>query len=158
MSDWIALVISLAAAFGAAAIGGAGTSKAIPVWYKGLKKPSFTPPEWAFGPVWTILYLLMAIAAWMVWEQGIAASVALPLAVYGIQLALNVLWSFLFFAWKKLRAGFIEIIALWAAVLATLLLFWGVSSIAGVLTVPYLAWVSVASALNYKVWKLNPAG
>jgi benzodiazapine receptor len=158
MSDWIALVISLAVAFGAAAIGGIATSKAIPVWYKDLKKPSFTPPDWAFGPVWTILYLLMAVAAWLVWEQNGTGSVTIPLALYAVQLALNVLWSFIFFAKKKLRAGFIDIIVLWVTILATLLLFWSVSSLAGILMIPYLAWVSVASALNYKVWKLNPAG
>jgi benzodiazapine receptor len=158
MSDWIALVISLAVAFGAAAIGGIATSKAITVWYKDLKKPSFTPPDWAFGPVWTILYLLMAVAAWLVWEQNGTGSVTIPLALYAVQLALNVLWSFIFFAKKKLRAGFIDIIVLWVTILATLLLFWSVSSLAGILMIPYLAWVSVASALNYKVWKLNPAG
>ena len=158
MSDWIALVVSIIVAFAAAAIGGMATAEAIPVWYNGLKKPWFTPPEWAFGPVWTILYLLMAIAAWLVWEQNSAKSIAIPLGLYAAQLALNVLWSFIFFYKRKLRAGFIDIIALWAAILVTLILFWNVDTLAGLLFIPYLAWVTIASALNYKVWKLNPAG
>jgi tryptophan-rich sensory protein len=154
--DWIALIVSIIAAFGAAAIGGLSTSKSIPTWYRGLRKPWFNPPDWAFGPVWIILYLLMAVAAWLVWSENAAAPVVAPLTFYGIQLGLNSLWSYIFFARKDLPKAFVEIIALWIMILITTALFWNVSQLAGILMLPYISWVSVASALNYRIWKLNP--
>jgi translocator protein len=155
VDDWIALIVSIIIAFGAAAIGGLSTTKSIPTWYRTLRKPWFNPPDWAFGPVWTILYLLMAVAAWLVWSENAVAPVLLPLAFYGIQLALNTLWSYIFFARKEIDKAFVEIIALWIMILITTVLFWNVSQLAGVLMIPYISWVSIASALNYRVWKLN---
>ena len=156
LSDWIALIVSIIIAFGAAAVGGLSTSKSIPTWYGGLRKPWFNPPDWVFGPVWAVLYLLMAVAAWLVWSENAVALVLVPLAFYGIQLALNSLWSYIFFARKELSKAFVEIIALWIMILITTVLFWNVSQLAGIMMIPYISWVSVASALNYRVWKLNP--
>lgn len=157
MSDWLALIVSFAACMSAAAIGGLLTTRSIEEWYNTIKKPSWNPPEWAFGPIWTILYILMAISAWMLWEEGDAQSRLVPLSIFGVQLALNVIWSGVFFYKKMILGGLVEIIALWIAIFATLVAFWGESAIAAILLMPYLLWVSIASYLNYTIWRLNPA-
>jgi len=156
LTDWIALIVSIVAAFGAAAIGGLSTSESISTWYRDLRKPWFNPPDWAFGPVWAVLYLLMAVAAWLVWSENAVAPVLVPLAFYGIQLALNSLWSYIFFTRRDLSKALVEIIALWIMILITTILFWNVSQLAGLMMIPYISWVSVASALNYRLLKLNP--
>ena len=149
----IGLAVALAVCFGAAALGGAFTSGAIPGWYAQLSKPAWTPPNQVFGPVWSALYLMMAVAAWLVWRRG--GAIALPLVLFGLQLAFNVAWSGLFFGLHRPGAAFADIIALWGLILATLLTFWRVSAPAGVLMAPYLAWVTFAAALNFSVWRLN---
>ncbi|MFO8184768.1 MAG: TspO/MBR family protein, partial [Candidatus Aegiribacteria sp.] len=117
-----------------------------------LAKPSFNPPGWVFGPVWTVLYILMGIAVWLVWkEQGFSTAVYLFMA----QLALNALWSYLFFGANKPGLAFLEIILLWVLILLTMILFWRVRTAAGVLFIPYLLWVSFASVLNYSLWRMN---
>jgi translocator protein len=151
----LALLAFMAACFGAALVGSAFTAPSVPEWYEGLVKPSFTPPSWLFGPVWSVLYLAMAIAGWLVWRRQRESSTTLALALFGGQLVLNVLWSVLFFGLQAPGIALIEILTLWVVILATLLSLWRISPIAGWLFVPYLAWVSFASILNFEIWRLN---
>ena len=141
--------------FAAAGLGGLVTTPRIPTWYADLAKPAWTPPDRVFGPVWTALYLTMAFSAWLVWRQAGFAGARLPLALFAIQLVLNSLWSVLFFGLQSPGAAAVEIILLWAAILATLLAFWKRSNLAGALLVPYLAWVSFAALLNVAIWRMN---
>lgn len=121
-------------------------------WYAALNKPTWNPPPWLFGPAWTLLYTLMAVAAWMVWKR---VGFAKPLKLYFVQLALNAAWTPIFFGAHEMGWALVEILALWIAILITLRAFWAVSRPAGVLFVPYLAWVSFASFLNFTLWRLN---
>jgi len=123
-------------------------------WYAALMKPSWNPPAWLFGPVWTMLYTLMAIAAWLVWQRiGFSRS----LGLYFAQLLLNAAWTPLFFGAHQLGWALIEILVMWVMILLTLLSFRRVNPAAGWLFLPYLAWVSFASFLNFTLWRLNPA-
>ena len=124
-------------------------------WYAGLTKPWWTPPDWLFGPVWTVLYAMMGVAAWLVWRRYGFAGAALPLAFFIVQLALNAAWTWLFFGLRRPDVAFAEIIVLWLAILVTLISFWRLERPAGILLVPYLAWVSFAALLNYTLWQLN---
>jgi tryptophan-rich sensory protein len=124
-------------------------------WYRALSKPSWNPPPWLFGPVWTLLYTLMAVAAWMVWRQGGWAREALPLALYVAQLALNAAWTPIFFGAHRIGLALADVALLWLAILATLVAFAMTTPVAGLLLVPYLAWVTFASALNFQLWRLN---
>ena len=157
--DWngvFKLVISILASLAAGGIGSLFTFKAIPTWYAGLKKPSYTPPNWAFGPVWTTLYILMGISVFLVWQKGLANNGALlAYTLFWIQLVFNVLWSIIFFGMKSKGGGVITIIVLWLLILATLIASFRVSGWAGALLIPYLIWVSIASYLNIGVWLLN---
>ncbi|TDU70971.1 TspO/MBR related protein [Prosthecobacter fusiformis] len=126
-------------------------------WYAGLVKPSWNPPAWVFGPAWTLLYTLMAVAAWLVWKRGGFGGQKGPLTLYFIQLALNAVWTPVFFGAHELGWALVVILMLWLAIFATLLSFWRVRQMAGLLFVPYLAWVSFATALNFMLWRLNPA-
>lgn len=121
-------------------------------WYASLNKPSWNPPAWIFGPVWTCLYLLMAIAAWLVWKR-----VGWKFAVwlYLIQLSLNAVWTPIFFGAHELGWALAEIVALWFSILVTMIAFLRVSSVAGMMLVPYLAWVSFATFLNFTLWRMN---
>lgn len=125
-------------------------------WYAALNKPAWNPPGWIFGPVWTALYAMMAVAAWLVWQRGGFAVQRRPLGLFLAQLALNALWTPLFFGLRQPGVAFAEIILLWLAILATLLAFRPVSRAAAWLLVPYLAWVSFAAVLNGTLWRLNP--
>ena len=154
-TDWLGLLVSVAICFAAAGLGGLVTTPKIPGWYADLAKPIWTPPDWIFGPVWTLLYLMMGIAAWLVWRQAGFTNAKLPLALFAIQLSLNTLWSVLFFGLQNPGAAAVEIIVLWVAILATLIAFWKRSKWAGWLLVPYLAWVSYATVLNASIWQLN---
>jgi len=150
------LLASLAAVLAAGGIGSLATMKAIPTWYRGLAKPSFNPPNWLFGPAWTLLYLLMAVAAFLVWKQGFGApGVKLALAVFLVQLVLNALWSILFFGMRSPLAGLVDIAVLWLTILATIVLFFRVSTAAGILLLPYITWVSFAAVLNAAILRLN---
>lgn len=126
-------------------------------WYNALRKPSFNPPSWLFPPVWTGLYMSMGYAAYLVGKEGGWERQAVPLALYGTQLALNVAWSPLFFGAKKLGAALVDIGLLDVAVAATAYSFYGVNETAGLLMVPYLAWISFATLLNYQIWDMNTA-
>ena len=139
------LVVLIAVCFAAAGIGGAVTSPQIENWYPTLAKPSWNPPNWIFGPVWSVLYFCMAVAAWLVWRQNGVLAARGPLALFGIQLALNTLWSCLFFGLHGPGLAFLEVILLWATIAATTAAFWRRSIAAGLLFVPYLAWVTIAA-------------
>jgi len=138
-----------------AAIGSAASINAGP-FYAGLVRPEWAPPGSVFGPVWSVLYLMMAIAAWLVWRVGGYRAANTALTLFLVQLALNALWSWLFFGWRLGGPAFVEVLLLWASIAATLVAFWRIKPVAGLLLVPYLLWVSFASALNYTVWQLNP--
>lgn len=124
-------------------------------WYQGIAKPSFTPPSWIFPVVWPILYLLMAIAAWLIWKDFGFTEGRRPLKWFGVQLALNAAWSWLFFGRHGIASALAEIALLWIAILFTLLLFWKKNRWAGLLMLPYLLWTTYALALNYAIWQLN---
>jgi benzodiazapine receptor len=124
-------------------------------WYAGLVKPSWNPPDWLFGPVWTLLYCMMALAAWLVWRRGGWREQKQPLGLYLVQWGLNALWPPLFFGLRLPGIAFGEILLLAVAALATLILFWNVRRLAGLLMVPYVLWVAFAAILNYTIWRLN---
>ena len=141
--------------FIAAAIGGAGSINA-GSFYQQLVLPEWAPPSSLFGPVWTVLYALMGISAWLVWRVDGFLAARVALSLFLIQLALNALWSWVFFTWYLGGLAFANILLLWILIVATLIAFWRVQVLGGVLLVPYLLWVSFASALNYTIWQLNP--
>jgi tryptophan-rich sensory protein len=141
--------------FAAAALG-AWASRGAPAFYAQLNKPEWAPPAGVFGPVWSALYLLMAIAAWLVWRVRGFAAAPRTLALYLVQLAANALWSWLFFAWHLGAAAFAEVLVLWALIVATTIAFWKARRGAGLLLLPYLAWVTFASALTFACWQRNP--
>lgn len=151
----VGLIAWLAVVFATAAIGAAASVQAGP-FYATLTRPSWAPPGSVFGPVWTILYAMMALAAWLVWREGGFGVARAALVLFLVQLATNALWSWLFFAWHRGALAFADIVVLWVLVLATLVRFWQVDRLAGALLLPYLLWVSFAAALNWSVWRLNP--
>ena len=140
----------------AASVVGAVASIQARSFYSQLSQPEWAPPPSVFGPVWTVLYALMAIAAWLVWCRGGFRTNRIALSFFLAQLVFNALWSWLFFAWHLGAPAFIDIVFLWILIVATLFSFWRVRPLAGALLIPYLLWVSFASALNYSVWQLNP--
>ncbi|MBM3173792.1 MAG: tryptophan-rich sensory protein [Chloroflexi bacterium] len=157
--DILKLFTSILVCLAAGLIGSIFTRTAIPTWYAALTKPSFTPPNWLFAPVWAILYILMGLAAYLVWRKGWEyREVRVGLITFLVQLALNTLWSIVFFGLKSPLGGAIVIVGLWVVLLFTILRFFKVSAAAGWLLVPYILWVSFAAALNISVWILNPQG
>jgi benzodiazapine receptor len=140
--------------FTAAAIGASGSIEA-DAFYDQLVQPAWAPPPGLFGPVWTLLYVLMAIAAWLVWRAEGLRTARMALGLFLVQLALNSLWSWLFFVWNLGGMAFVEVVLLWILIVVTLVAFWRVRPLAGVLLAPYLMWVSFAAALNYALWQLN---
>lgn len=145
----LALVVSVVVTFAAAGIGGAGTAVGLREWYPSLVKPAWNPPNWVFGPVWSLLYSLMAVSAWLAWRAGA------PLWAYGLQLGLNTLWSLIFFLCRSPRGALVDVVALWGAILATIVVFGRHSHVAAWLLVPYLAWVTFATVLNGAIVWLN---
>lgn len=148
-------VVSLVAVTAVAALGGFATSGAIPTWYAGLQKPAFNPPNAVFGPVWTLLYLLMAYAAWEVWRRSGGATRRRAMALYAAQLVLNLAWSLIFFGARRPDLALAEVAALFVAVVLTAVAFWRIHRPAGLVMVPYALWVSFAALLNFEVWRLN---
>ena len=151
----LGLVVWLALCFAAAAVGGIASMQA-KSFYGQLVQPGWAPWPGIFGPVWTVLYTLMGIAAWLVWRPSGFGPNRLALTLFLLQLALNALWTWLFFAWHLGALAFAEIIVLWVLICATLISFWRVRPIAGGLLIPYLLWVSFACVLNFSLWQLNP--
>jgi len=154
---WVKLVVCIFLPLAVGAIGGAATASSVGSWYQTLTKPVFTPPSWLFAPAWTALYVLMGVAAWLVWRRGWGAPAVRPaLILFGIQLLLNAFWSPVFFGLRSPGAGLVVIVALLAALLATTIAFARVRGLAAVLLVPYILWVGFATVLNAAVWRLNP--
>ena len=150
--DLVGLALWVLVAMAAGMVG----SRFVPgEWYAALAKPAWTPPDAVFAPVWTALFVLMGVAAWMVWRAQGFLGAAGPLALFIVQLCLNTLWSYLFFGLRQPMLAFVEIVILWLAVLATTIAFWRVRPVAGGLLLPYLCWVGFASALNLQLWRLN---
>lgn len=151
----VGLIAWLVATFTAAGLGGYATGTSVGDWYQHIAKPAWTPPDWVFGPVWTTLYALMASAAWLVWRRGGFRVAGRALALFIVQLVLNAVWSVLFFGVQRPDLAAVEVAALWLAILATIMAFWRHSRPAAILLVPYLLWVSYASALNIAIAYLN---
>lgn len=150
--SWLSLLPFVAVCFGVAAISSWFTLGSLKTWYAGLQRPIWTPPDWIFGPVWSVMYLMMAISAWLVWS---AAGWGAALTLFTIQLLLNALWSVLFFGMHRVGAAFAEILLLWMMLIATAVAFLPVSLLAAWLLLPYIAWVAFASYLNFRIWQMN---
>jgi len=136
-------------------IGGAVTRLSVHDWYQDLDKPPFTPPDWAFAPVWIALYFSMGISAWLVWWRAEDHNRRIAMTAFGGQLALNLAWSFIFFGAQSIGWAAIELVVLWSAVVVTIYLFWKIDRLAGGLLVPYFIWTSYAFALNVSIYVLN---
>jgi len=145
----------LAASFAAGGIGAVASASA-GVFYGSLSQPSWAPPAWLFGPVWSVLYILIGVAAWLVWRKNGFSGGSTALRLFGIQLLVNALWTWLFFVWHLGAISLAEIILLWLLIAATFSAFWRLHRLAALMLVPYLAWVSFASALTFSLWRLNP--
>jgi benzodiazapine receptor len=157
MLDWVSSEVISFAVFtllvlGAAAFGGQWGARP---WYDVLSKPAWTPPDWLFPVAWSLIYLMIAVAGWLVWENG-GAQRSLLVTVWAVQLLLNGVWSYIFFARKAIAVAFFDILALWLSIAVFIGLAWGVSQLAALLFVPYLAWVTYAGALNGAIWRRNP--
>ena len=151
----VGLVVVVVVTFAAAGIGSVLTSGSVSEWYPSIARPSWTPPGWLFGPVWTALYTLMAVAAWVVWRKDGWAGARAALVLYAVQLALNAAWSPLFFGLRMPGVAFAELVVLWLAIIATVVAFWKKSPVAGALLVPYVLWTTFAAALNLAIWRMN---
>ncbi len=151
----IGLIGWLLLCFAVSAIGAFASMQARS-FYVELSQPTWAPPGWLFGPVWTVLYAMMAVAAWLVWRQDGFKKQAFALSLFMFQLVFNALWSWLFFAWQMGAASLLNIVVLWCLILATIISFKSSSKLAAGLLVPYLLWVSFATVLNYAMWQLNP--
>lgn len=154
-SNGIKLIISIVLCVSLGSVGGLVTVNEIPTWYATLNKPSFNPPNWLFGPVWTILYLLMGISVYMIWKQPVSTERNKALQLFILQFILNFCWSFIFFGLHATGWALIEMIALWILILLSILHFAKHSKTAAWLLVPYILWVSFALLLNAAIWKLN---
>ena len=151
------LVVSILACEAVGIIGSIFTLGAIPTWYASIQKPWFTPPNWVFGPVWTTLFLLMGVSLYLLWTSTTTRTKRqAALVVFGAQLALNLLWTYIFFGLQLYLAGFVEILVLWGTIALTIAAAFRVSRTAGYVLIPYIAWVTIATLLNYYVWILNP--
>ncbi len=148
------LLVCLTLTFSVSFIGAQGSLRGLGEWYSSLQKPPFNPPNWLFAPVWTILYLLMGIAAFQIWQSK-SPRRPLALTVYAVQLLLNGLWSWIFFAWQRLLESAIEISVMWGLIVLTIVLFSRIQQSAGRLLFPYLAWVSFATVLNWTIYGMN---
>jgi len=156
MSNILKLVISIVVCLAAGAVGSIFTADAIPGWYATLNKPSFNPPNWLFGPVWTMLYIMMGISLFLIWKEGTGNALVRPaLSIFIAQLFLNMLWSVVFFGMQSISGGLVIIILLWVAIVFTITKFHKISQVAGILLIPYLLWVSFASVLNFFFYRLN---
>ncbi|BDS07241.1 tryptophan-rich sensory protein [Oceaniferula spumae] len=154
-SQIIGLVGWFMAAFTAAGLGAIATSSA-GEFYGSLTHPAWAPPAWLFGPVWSLLYGMMAVAAWLVWRRHGFQNASKALWIFGVQLIVNALWSWLFFRWHLGALAFAEIVLLWLLIVVNIVAFWRLHKVSALLLLPYLAWVSFATALAFTMWRLNP--
>jgi tryptophan-rich sensory protein len=154
-SNVIKLVISLLLPLSVGAVAGMFTSQAVPIWYASLNRPSFNPPNWVFGPVWTSLYILLGISFFLIWKEYPSKERNLAIKIFSIQMLLNFAWSFLFFYFNLIGVALIEIILLWASIAAMIYLFYKIKPFAAYLNIPYLLWVSFATILNAGYYFLN---
>jgi len=157
VSNMAKLIAAIAISQLAGVVGSIFTVSSVGTWYRVLEKPAFNPPPWVFGPVWTLLYTLMGVAAWLVWRRGLDTPGVRPaLGLFIVQLVLNAAWSIIFFGLRRPLAAFVEILLLWTAILLTITWFFRVSRVAGWLLVPYIMWVTFAAVLNHAIVRLNP--
>jgi translocator protein len=152
---WIGLLTWFGLCFAVAGLSGSWTASEIPGWFRTLTRPAFAPPDWLFGPVWTLLYAMMALAAWLVWQSSASTLRSWGLALFFAQLALNFAWTPIFFRWHAIGFALAEVVVLWTAIGATALVFSRVSPAAAWLMAPYWAWVTFAAVLNAAYWRLN---
>jgi tryptophan-rich sensory protein len=150
--DVLGLAAFVVMCFGVSLLGGRATLPALAHWYPALAKPTWTPPEWVFGPVWTLLYPTVAVAGWLAWREGRSRRGTL---LYLLQLTLNAAWPWFFFGERRIGWALVCVVALWFAILGTIVAFWRVSRGAAVLMLPYLGWVGFALALNAALWRMN---
>ncbi|MFZ2410205.1 MAG: TspO/MBR family protein [Candidatus Methanoperedens sp.] len=156
ISGTVKLIVSIGICLSAGFLGSFFTTPAIPVWYAGIIKPSFAPPNWVFFPIWTVLFVMMGISLYLVWQKDAGEQkVKKAIFIFCIQLILNVLWSAAFFGWRSPFAGFMVILILWISIALTVISFMKISKTAGVLLIPYIAWVTFAAVLNFLIWRLN---
>lgn len=154
-SNILKLIVALALPLGLGAVAGMFTAKAVPVWYATLNRPSFNPPSWVFGPVWTVLYLLMGISLFLVWKENPDKKRNIAILVFLIQQFLNFAWSFIFFYYNMIGLALIEIILLWISIACMIVLFYRIKPLAAYINIPYLLWVTFAGILNAAYYFLN---
>lgn len=154
--NWVKLVVSVLFTVGIGSLGGLFTMSEIQGWYAALQKPSFNPPNWLFGPVWSMLYLLMGISFYLIWKQPVSTVRNVGLILFVIQFILNFFWSILFFNQHMIAAALLEMVFMWIFILLTMIWFAKLSPTAAWLLLPYLGWVSFATFLTAAIWKLNP--
>ncbi|OGY41968.1 MAG: TspO protein [Candidatus Buchananbacteria bacterium RBG_13_39_9] len=153
--NWSKLILSILICLAAGWLGSIFTTAAVQTWYAGINKPSFNPPNWIFAPVWTILFILMGLALYIIMVKGKGPKAKQAQIIFSIQLVLNILWSFCFFYLRSPLAGLIEIVFLWVFILLTIIYFYKISKTAAYLLLPYILWVSFAAFLNFTIWRLN---
>ena len=153
--DLVSLFAFLILCLTVSGVGGAITATSVDNWYQALEKPSFNPPDWVFAPVWTTLYIVMRVAAWRVWRLRSFEVTGKALALFTVQLTLNLAWSFLFFGLQRVDLALVEIMIFLFSIIVTSIMFWRVDRLAGILFVPYGAWVSYATIINTSIWLLN---
>ncbi len=151
----IGLMVSIALCFLAGGIGSIATTSSVNGWFAEVNKPTWNPPNWIFGPVWSTLFLMMGVSAWLVWKQAGFQNAKFELGWFAFHLLLNILWSVLFFGLQQMGWACVEIVVLWLSIAATMVLFYRHSKLAAGLLIPYLLWVSFAAFLNYTIWRLN---
>jgi tryptophan-rich sensory protein len=155
MKKWQLFLLSIAIPLAVGAVAGIVTAKNVLDWYPTLHKPGFTPPNYLFGPVWTVLYITMGVSLYLILGQSVSRERKNAVIIFSVQLFLNFWWSFIFFQFHLIGLAVFVILALWICIIAMIVLFYNVSSTAANLQYPYLAWVSFASALNIAIWYLN---
>ena len=156
MNTYLKLFICIAICLAIGGVSGYFTTSEITTWYATLNKPSFNPPNWIFGPVWSILYFLMGISLWLIWKNEISSSIKYKaIFIFAIQLILNFFWSIIFFSLHQLSFALAEIILMWFFILFSIIRFHPISKTAAYLLIPYLCWVSFATVLNFAIWRLN---
>lgn len=154
-SNIIKLIVSLLIPLSVGAVAGMFTSQAVPNWYASLNRPSFSPPNWVFGPVWTSLYILLGFSFFLVWKENPSQKRNLAIKIFAIQMLLNFAWSFIFFYFNMIGLALLEIILLWISIVAMIYLFYKIKPISAYLNIPYLLWVSFATVLNAGYYFLN---